>query len=340
MTAPTSTPTTHSTSGDITAEQQRTRDGIFFIVGTGRSGTSLLQSIVSAHPHIAMPGETKFFTVMTPRSRTNATFTTEAALDAELARLWKHWWMPEIGVDLDELRRDLAPALPVAPADILIALLTRYRLGVDRERVGEKSPGHLSRVLELAEMYPKARFVQIVRDPRAVALSLQEVKTKHKTDTGFGSTHFAVTVRDWSTAISQSRTYAKELPDRYHLLRYEDLVTEPARELRSITKFLELPWDDSLLRPEQRSQKGYFSRQAAHMSSTEKPLFTSSITRWREQLDPAVIGHLEAFLESDMVSLGYEPVKAGRSKLAHTPALLVSDTARLFERAVQRAKRG
>lgn len=293
MSAGVQTNTANGAASGAEAAARHTAQGLFFIVGCGRSGTSLLQAMLSSHPDVILPVETKFFSVVAPGL--------PGAMDAAAAwaHAQRHWWIREMQLDearvLDAAR---ASGLEVWPA-LFLGMLTAFRERHGRARVGEKSPGHVRHVPELARWYPQSRFIHIVRDPRAVCLSFLQAE--------FAGKHLARHIRAWRNAIDLHRREAARMSkDRYAMVRYEDLVRDPEPELRRLCDLLALPFDAAMLDPSKREHKGFGERQAQHMANTLKPVFTSSIDKWRSAMRPEHVALVEHALAVPMVELGYE----------------------------------
>lgn len=310
--------TTHSAAaleapltGPAEAARQ-TMEHAFFVVGCGRSGTSLLQAMLSCHPEVILPVETKFFSVVAPGQ--------PEARDAAAA--WAHaqryWWVREMGLNEERVLAVAgASGLGTWPG-VFVGMLTAFRERHGRARVGEKSPGHVRHVAELADWFPRARFIHIVRDPRAVCLSFLNAD--------FAGKHLARHIRAWRNAIDLHRREAARMPkERYAIVRYEDLVRDPEPELRRLCGVLGLEFHPVMLDPSKREHKGFGDRQAQHMANTLKPVFTSSIEKWRTEMRAEHVALVEHALAEPMRELGYElsgaRTAAPGAKLAASAAL-------------------
>ncbi len=233
----------------------QTADQVFFIVGVGRSGTSLLQSMISSHPDAIMLNETKFYTVLRKHGQRFGDLRSPGAFEKAVDFTLTQWFIRALGMPEDQFRRmcDLGAR---SWDTIFMAILTLYAEKHGAARVGEKSPGHLSRIDHLQQSFPKARFVHIVRDPRAVVLSNLKARLPTR--------YIGPTVRRWQGAVSIHRQWSDRLgPMRYHLVRYEDLVSEPEQTLRAVSAFLGLEFSCQMLSPENRPVAGFSPRRPA-----------------------------------------------------------------------------
>ncbi|MGP1310859.1 MAG: sulfotransferase family protein [Phycisphaerales bacterium] len=317
-------------SKNLAERLEQVASTLFFIVGCGRSGTTFLQSVILSHPDVAIPPETKFaskFPAYTPglRDLTNASAFAKA-LDVVVEDQRRK------GVAFDEARfRELAHAAPRTWDGVFLAVLTAFADRENRPRAGEKSPAHTPLVGRLSESFPHAKFVHLLRDPRAVMLS--------RVRAGFTAGALGTEIPRWKEAADMHRDHADRLgPSRYHLLRYEDLVTDLEPTVRSLCAFLDLDMRPEMLEPHKRQKKGFNPNSKDWMQNTLKPVFTGSIDKWRSDLTTSQIALIEHALADDMRAMGYEPT--GASTAAPGLKLAVSRAVGKTEYARRKAIRG
>lgn len=275
----------------------QTAQQLFFVVGMGRSGTSLLQAMLSVHPNVAMAPETKFYTVIRRAGKRLGRLDSDSDMACAVDLAMDYWQIADMGLDRQTVQQ-LAASGERSWDTIFLAILTLHASKHGATRVGEKSPGHLHHISHLSHTFPEARFVHIIRDPRAVALSWKNVS--------FGSGRIAPRIQDWKHAVELHRRWLKELgPERYLLVRYEDLVCNAALNLQKICDFLSLEFSQSMLSPETRADRGFSDRQTDHMANTLKPIFTSSLDQWTTELSHRQIALIEQSLADEMEEMGY-----------------------------------
>jgi hypothetical protein len=97
------------------------------------------------------------------------------------------------------------------------------------------------------------------------------------------------------------------------LVKYEDLVRDPEAVLHGVCQFLGLAFSPQMLEHHHRQVRGFGDRQYEHMANTLRPVFTSSIDKWRQELKPSQIGLIEYALADGMKLMGYEPSGARAS---------------------------
>ncbi len=193
-----------------------------FIVGCGRSGTTLLRAMLDAHPDLAIPDEVGFV-VRYARPHYALRYGWPRRFDA--------------GRCAELFSPTVVPAVGAADPDVLASRSDRLRQRVVRRRwsagctavaaehrgkprFGDKTPMHVLHLPRLARMFPEARFVHIIRDGRDVALSYLSV--------AWGPDDRSR--RRPSVAAQRGhgrRAGARLGPGRYHEVRYEELVADP-----------------------------------------------------------------------------------------------------------------
>jgi hypothetical protein len=196
-----------------------------FVVGVGRSGTTLLRLMLDAHPQLAIGPETQFLPDV-------------IHLDDPVGGIVGSRTWGDFGLDRDEFEQHAAGQ---NVAGVLRAFYALYAEAQGKPRWGEKTPGYVRNMDSIAIVLPEARFVHLIRDGRDVALS------RRARGMGDGKP-MAATAELWRKRIKSARRQAKALDGRYMELRYEDLVADPEPSLRRICELIELDFDPAMLR--------------------------------------------------------------------------------------------
>jgi len=284
----------------------RIADQLFFIVGAGRSGTTLLQIMLANHPDITVAHETRFYTSLRRKylekwgevdNSSKFVHAIEFALNSKNIK--------ELNLDKAKVRQLCEAGIP-SWETIFLAILTNLADKHHTTRIGEKSPAHILHLGLLKDRFQNAKFIHIVRDPRAVVLSqiqLPRYRREYYNILGL--------CRNWHSKINLHRKYREILgPERYFTLKYEDLVHNPQDTLRSICKFINVEFSLEMLNHHERDFLGFSERKRGHMENTLKPIFTSSIEKWRKTFTPNEISVIEYALLEDMRLFDYKPVQS------------------------------
>jgi hypothetical protein len=174
-------------------------------------------------------------------------------------------------------------------------LFTRYQLAEGKRRWADRTPANILRIDYLFRLFPRAQFVHVIRDPRDTYCSIRHKVHTSKPDWVRFTPPYAA--RDWRAGILAGERW-RPYPDRYHEVRYEDLVREPEATLRRVLAFLNESWAAQILDPD--ADNG----EARYLASG--PIVTTSIGRWRTELNGAEVAEIESIAGELMVELGYE----------------------------------
>jgi hypothetical protein len=279
----------------------RLREELFFVVGHHRGGTTLLQSMLSSHPRLTLPPETQFFLEVWPRRARLGDLSDPAARRRVAAFLGsERCSVRDLGLDPGEVLAALPAGRPDY-SDLFAALLEVWARSRGKPRAGEKSPGHIHCVPLLAGLYPKARFVACLRDPRGVAASELHAE--------WGTRSVDKIASRWNRVFDQHQRLARALPaERYLMLRYEDLVARPEAELARVCAFLgEEPAPGMLRYFERPAVELGFDRSERWKYATLRPLDPARLSAWREELSPGQIALVERAVGPRLTALGYVP---------------------------------
>ena len=258
--------------------------GPFFIVGCGRSGTTLLRSMLDNHPQVGVPLESLFIIDYLISQRSPSVLRKLLPREYELAE----WGLTCTPDDLS----DCATA-----AEMIDRLHRLYLRTHGKSRWGQKTPRFVRYGELLLSTFPEARFVHMIRDPRAVARSLVRSEVHRST-----VLHAA---QRWVTDVSAGLDLERNHPDKVLRLRYESMVSEPEVELRRVCDFLDLEFVERMLRFHERAPDAYGSYSQHIHSGLGRPVSTDATETWREQLGAADIAMVESLCAPLMDELGY-----------------------------------
>lgn len=224
---------------------------LVFIVGMPRSGTTLTEQILAAHPRAFGCGELPDIAL--------------AARHLPSQRGTPQQW-PHIVEDLDP------SALPAAAARYLAA--ASRHAPADAERLVDKAPTNYYQLGLVARMFPKARVVWCRRDPRDIAVSTygEDFSPSERSATRLDGIGHAINLQE-----RLMRHWQAVLPLPILELRYEALVSAPEPEARRLLDFVGLPWDPACL-AFHRSERGV---QTPSRWQVKQPMHTRSVGRWR-----------------------------------------------------------
>lgn len=224
-----------------------------FVVGVPRSGTTLLRLMLDAHPGLALPPETGF---LLPLVRAEAPVAPKSPAELLAAVAGYHTWS-DFGLSAGDYGRELDRLEPFDLAEGVRIFYRLYAAKLGKPGWGDKTPAYGPHLEALHRLLPEARFVHIYRDGRDVALSLREVWFAPSRDpAGLG--------RFWAERLEEIRRAGRRVP-RYLEVRYEDLVREPEATLRTVCRFLDLPFHHAVLGHAESAERRLSEVQDQHL---------------------------------------------------------------------------
>lgn len=245
-----------------------------FLVGCPRSGTTLLQSLLAAHPGISSLPETHFIAYVAPGrpwlrrlgiASRNAPLATE-----RLETLIGH-----------QVRR---PTLPLISnyVDSFVRALDRYTL--EKQGMGwlEKTPRHLHCVELLSKYVRRFRCIHILRNGKDTIASLHHV-SQHHPETWTGTQTLDDCISRWKKDVRRSLGYLND--GSHFLLRYEQLVQDPEPTLRDLCNFLGIHYFPEMLSTYSNTLNSLITDHEPWKENTKKPIEIRSSTKFHTYLD-------------------------------------------------------
>ena len=305
--------------------------GLIFIVGVGRSGTSLLQSMLHAHPAICFAPETSFVRRLVATGRLDRTFRDEGA-HAVASLLESDALVGRLGLERGELRgRVLALGdkfrAGVLYLDLLSAYIAERRPGA--AFIGDKDPRSVEFLPLMRRHFSQAYVVHIVRDPRDVLASKK--KAAWSRDRSTLAHLFAHRVQ-----LRMGREWGADLfGERYIELRYEDLIADPAPALARVCTAIRLDYDARMLDFASASRELVAQDELDWKRETLGPLLASNRDKWTGELTPWEAALADAVCGEALRAHGYAPAE-GPGTRERLCARVVSMAAALADPAYRR----
>ena len=308
----------------------------FFIVGHGRSGTTMLRLMLNEHPRLRVPPESQFVLELLNNLSLNSPLSKK---DKQLAfnliskhQVWpgfylisnnisngsrqKEWqgtnkWHEEKEILWKEFQtvanRSLWNVISSLEEPLLGELIDAvFRNCIDLEnksRWGDKTPQYTTEVDRLHKIFPHSKFIHISRDVRDVYRS-----SFYKDRTILGKEK---RIKRWCEIVTKCREFGEEIGHELYLeIRYEDLVLETEKILKRICNFLGEEYDSKMLNFSKNSLKNIVHLQ--HHRNTCKPPQPSDTYRWRTEINLLEISFVEIFARETLEKLGYNSHCRGR----------------------------
>jgi Sulfotransferase family len=276
-----------------------------FVVGAARSGTTLLQRMLDAHPQLAVVNETYW---VARKFRERDGLTREGIVTpALLPKLVASPKFSRMGVSEEDLLGLLSEFESVHYDRFVARIFDLYAARRGKQFAGDKTPGYVRSIRRVHGVWPRARFVHIVRDPRDVCLSMLEWHSGERTagqDGTWDMDPVTSIALYWRHSVAVGREAAESLgPGLYQEVRYEDLVSSPERELKRICKFLCLPYAEEMT----RFYEGKSRPKPGRSTKAQWLPPTPGLRDWRTQLPTGDVERVEVAVGHLLHSLGYAP---------------------------------
>jgi hypothetical protein len=272
----------------------------FFIIGAGRSGTTLLRLILTGHSRLHIPPETWFLRPLV-RDFPLTGALTQPQVERAIETMVRHERWPDMNFSPDALRRQAAALAQPTLAGV-IDLVYRHLLETSgKQRLGDKTPHYFAIVPELAALYPGGKFIHLIRDGRDVAISWIDAGWQRYYEPGF----------EWPAAMARLHVDRAAYPGRVLEVRYEDLVRRPAEVVPRICAFLGEAFEPAMLDWTDRIELVAARDRYLH-ARLQQPLSEDAIGVWRRRLSAVECFAMEACLYRELAQSNYAARFGGR----------------------------
>ena len=196
-----------------------------FILGCQRSGTSLMRRILDSHSNIACPPESAFI--------------------VQLARVYEIKRALQGLIDMGFSEADVLEQMRIFTSHFF----EQYAISKGKQRWADKTAHYVNHADTIDLMFKgKVLYIGIIRHGLDVAYSLRDfdwgVLTPYLAN---GTEKPIATVRFWRDQNIKLLNFRDRVKDRFHLVRYEELTTQPRRVLKAVFEFLDEPWEEAIL---------------------------------------------------------------------------------------------
>lgn len=277
-----------------------------FVVGAGRSGTTLLYSLLMASGAFPIYEAESMIMECAPKygdlkNRRNL----ERLLDDYLSSRQFH----RSGLDAEAFRREAVSHCSTYPA-LLRFFMEKMAASQGKTRWVEKTPNHVFHMQTLAREFPAARFVHVIRDGRSVAVSDRSAGRRSPIgDSAILRLIWAGQI--WEMAVRHGRRMGEHIPNRYIEVRYEEMIQDLESVLSRLRDFLRLP----LTRADvESSQVGTLASANSCFGEKMEGISNKGLNRWEKTLNREEIDTLNRLFGETLRDLGYEISAAGASR--------------------------
>ena len=290
--------------------------GHFFIIGNSRSGTTLVARVLKRHPDVCVLNETHFMEEFI-YEREHFEKLSEKKIREVINRLiliqekdyYRKSRYEEYPEETDKIFFSFMSSNGNSFGKLIGAFFDYEAKKHGRKLVGDQTPRHVFYVAELHRMFPHAKFIHMIRDPRAVLLSqkrkwkagIRWKQPRFEILRTFLNYHPVTTSVIWKKAVTAGLQSSKILPrDKIITVRFEDFVESPEKYIRDLCTFLEVEFRDDMLDVgvELSATKSYEGRKGIQKAVAE---------RWKSDLSQTETFICQELTSSVMSYLSYPP---------------------------------
>lgn len=284
------------------------RDAPVFVIGCGRSGTTLLyHMILSAGDFAVYRTESNAINLLEPRFG-------DLNIRRNRERLMKAWLDSKLfavsGLDAEEIRSKVL-ANCTNGGNFLRIVMEEIARKQGVRRWADCTPEHLLHLPRIKETIPDALIIHIIRDGRDVALSTE--KQGYIKPLPWDRTpHTMVAGLYWEWIVNRGRNDGHDLGRDYIEVHFEDLVSDPPKVLARLGEFIDhdLSYDRIL-----KVGIGSVSEPNTSFKDNSEGKNFSPVGRWREKFSVRDLAMFEALVGGTMTELGYSLATTDRNLL-------------------------
>lgn len=273
----------------------------FFIVSSGRSGTTLLSIILTKNSEISIPPESQFMHKALRKFKSYRYLGWEELVKIILGELENKSAFQRWDLNLAPIHKKLQK-LPKSKRS-LSKIIDEIYLHFLKNNFpnasiwGDQSPLYTYYINRIHKIFPNAKYIHLVRDGRAVVNSMLNRNYLNAT--------IKKACKRWNTSISKINIFKNKISNfKLTRIKYENLVRDPKIITKKICKFLGIKFEKSMLKTNENI-KDYGKKILSHHENLKKPINDDSVNRWKEELSKKQKKIVYNKLEDNLQMLGY-----------------------------------
>lgn len=287
----------------------------FFIVGRPRSGTTLLLTILDANPHILIPVEWPIISKLLPKYQGIRNFSPvilqEFYRDLEKTRFHEHYGFYDMRFDHEAIRKEILNA----PAnsrfcDLISIVYSHYKSLFPKTEIralGDKNPLASRQINSLMKVFPDSKFIHITRDYRDHTVSMLNA--------GFGKGNIPLIVYRWRKFQHIIERANQHCPERFFIVKYENLVAEPDSTVSRICDFLGITYYPEMLDFHQTKLNELYPKMLSekYQTSLQQAVTTGRTGIWKNKFNEKELKLMDYMAGNTADRWGYQRTFRGLS---------------------------
>jgi len=269
-----------------------------FITGCPRSGTTMLASMIGNEASSVVTPESDFFIDFVYKFLQNKSQKSNILEYLNFLKSnyrFKQWYIDENNINHS------SESINFSDYKILIEntvhLYVKEHLNTlshELTRV-DHTPSSILNFEILNELFPKSKFIFIVRDPRAIYASVKKLD--------WGANTALRLAEIWNEYTIHYYSVKKRFPERIHLIKYEDILLNPVSSIKELCQFTNLTYHDSMIEGKGFKIPNYT---ASQHDLVGKKLDKSRIEKWKKELSQKDVLIIESKSKTIMQAFGYK----------------------------------
>lgn len=256
---------------------------LFLVIGRPRSGTTLIQTLLEAHPNVIIPPESQVVRQCYMRFKKVKKWQKEQ-LNQLVDFLYDDIKFREWKISRKELLNNLLDYPDPLDFGVIIRIIYFHYISVFPKKeilvFGDKNPTYSVNPEEILKIIPDVKIVHIVRDYRDHILSVQRVKLLNS--------NLALIANLWKNSQKKILSHIEKDPESIISFKYEDFVSNPEYYLKEVCKFLSIPFSQSILNytqkeKEMKKEKAIVGNDVFH-GNLFKPISARNVEMWKTKM--------------------------------------------------------
>lgn len=277
-----------------------------FIVGVGRSGTTLVQHMLNAHPEISFPPETHFFRMHIINGRFEKLLKKHGRKGL-VNVLKKDQYLKRLELEVEQILERLNDNNnKISAIEFYKNILRTYATRQGKKIFGDKDPRCIEFIPSLYKFFPHSYLIHVIRDPRDVIVSRMNASWSM----GRNILHHIFAYRvQFQLGRELGNKFYKE---RYFEIVYEDLLANPINVIKKLCSFIDIPYSQEMMNFGDHAKKIVSNEEMQWKKEALGPLLTKNYGKWKSALSNIQVAKIERLCYNVFSNPGY--IKTNVSK--------------------------
>jgi len=273
-----------------------------FIFGKGRSGTTLLTMILNAHSQIAIAPEAHYFDKFWRKYQRYNSFQNKSKYIKFVNYLFNSQEIKVFGFSPEETKKLVNKILSEPQSShriVLENILFCYAAKQGKPIWGQQTPGDIEVVARILKVFPQARIIQIIRDPRDIILSLRKVPWGRK---GNMIEH----LKQWKRCVRLSEHNKCLNQQNYFEIKYETLLVGTEETVSKICSFVGAAFEPQMLQHHKKAEPIFSLSGEPWKAKALGQIDPDNLANWKGQLTPEELQLISRLVGRELIGKGYE----------------------------------